>query len=208
MIEALYGELGPADKERFDRHLRLPARIAPPNIPRCGRPSRLMDQREPARPRPGILGRLLGPAVAPDALGGDRRGPAPVPRRPAGRRLSAGSLAGPPGRRSGRPPARRHPYRQPPHHARRRTGPARPRPSPLRAPGPSSRPRISSSAPRSCSSAWSTTTRERGRLRPGPRPEEDDVAGPGRRGAGAPPAPSRPAARRDCATSSPTSRSS
>ena len=50
MVEALYGELGPADRERFDRHIRACPECAS-EYSLLGATLRLMDKRE--RPDPG-----------------------------------------------------------------------------------------------------------------------------------------------------------
>jgi anti-sigma factor RsiW len=50
MIEALYGELGPADRERFDRHICTCPECAS-EYSLLGATLRLMDKRE--RPDPG-----------------------------------------------------------------------------------------------------------------------------------------------------------
>ena len=162
MIEALYGELAPVDKDLYDRHLAACPECAAEHAA-LAETLRLMDKRE--RPDPGpefwdgywdrLSRRMLWEATE------EGRGPslaarigrlfARLPRwsyQTAGAAalllvgiLIGSRLIGPSGTATTGAPATTAAV----------SAPVRP--------GPSSRPAILSSGPRSCSSGWSTSTR-------------------------------------------------
>ena len=209
MIEALYGELAPADRDRFERHREACPDCAAEMAALAGTLA-ADGQARKARPGSGILAGLLGPPLAPDALGGHRRGPAPVARRPDRPPLSPSAPLVLPGGRRGGPAARRHLRRQPadrPSRAsggddrgrHRRRGPVR-----GRRPGGGVHREVQGPAPR----PGQLRPVRRGRLRPRHGPQENDVARPGRRSPGASPRPRGRRREKAARSRRPTSRSS